>query len=499
MNIFLPENISEWFMKQNHSVFAVYMVGGAIRDQLQGTKCHDYDLVMQTGAVEFARRLANDLHLLFYIMDLERGIARVLMKENGKNLTLDFADFRGKDLSEDLRGRDFTINAMARDIYSPEVLIDPLQGKADLESRVLRACTSSSFNDDPVRCLRAVRFSYQLELKMDDTTLSSLRKTAGNLSQSSTERKRDELFNILSLHKLKPAIQDMHRYGILEDLLPEILPLVDYPQTAHHVHDAWLHTLAVMDYCRQLLEWIESPGEAVPANEFLLYAFQKIDPYRESLKEYFEDPVFQSRPLRSLFLFAALYHDTGKPSTRSETSDGVQFFDHEIAGAQIAAGRARALALSSREVGFIEAVIRHHMDIHNLVKQKNLDLRETAFDYFQATGFAGVADCLFSLADLLATYEEKMEKKRWEAGVSMSCNLLNAWFNQYKQVIEPDIWLDGDEIIKRWNLSEGPLVGQLLSALKKAQAVGKVNSKQEAIGFLEIMMNEKMGKQNDFR
>jgi len=499
VNNFLPENISEWFKQQHHSEFAVYLVGGAIRDQFQGAKCHDYDLVMQTGAIEFARRLANNLHLPFYIMDMERGIARVMMKEKGKNLTLDFADFRGKDLLEDLLGRDFTINAMAREIHAPAELIDPLQGEADLKSLVLRACTPSSFIDDPVRCLRAIRFSYQLGLKMEANTQSNLHTAVSGLSQSSTERKRDELFNILPLSKQKPAIQDMLRYGILDDLLPELPPLVDYPQTAHHTHDAWLHTLAVVDYCQQIAAWIEAPEEAIPANKFLFNATQKLGHYQGFLKEYFNDPDFQSRPLRSLFLFAALYHDTGKPSTRSETSDGVQFVDHEVAGAQIAAARARALALSSREVEFIEAVIRHHMVIHTLVKQKNQDLRETEFQYYQAAGHAGVADCLFSLADLLATYEEKMDEKRWEAGVAMSCNLLDAWVNQYKQVIEPDLWLDGDEIKSRLKIPEGPMVGQLLFALKKAQAMGKVNSKTEAIEFINTMMSEKKAEQNDLR
>jgi putative nucleotidyltransferase with HDIG domain len=291
----------------------------------------------------------------------------------------------------------------------------------------------------------------------------------------------------------------MLRYGILADLLPELSPLVDYPQTAHHAHDAWRHTLAVVDYCRQIAAWIEAPEEAIPTNKFLFNATRKLRHFQGFLKKYINDPDFQSRPLRLLFLFAALYHDTGKPSTRSETSDGVQFVDHEVVGAQIAAARARALSLSSREVDFIEAVIRHHMVIHTLVKQKNNDLRETAFEYFRATGHAGVADCLFSLSDLLATYEEKMDEKRWEAGVAMSCNLLDAWVNQYKQVIEPDLWLDGDEIKSRLNILEGPLVGQLLSALKKAQAMGKVNSKTEAIEFINIMMSEKKAEQNDLR
>ena len=499
MNNFLPENIAKWFFKQDQPEFPVYLVGGTIRDLLQGAQCHDYDFVVQAGAVELARRLADDLQLPFYIMDRERRIARVLMNEKGRNLTLDFADFRGKDLLEDLRGRDFTINAMARNIYSPDALIDPLCGQADLKSRVLRICSPTSFIDDPVRCLRAVRFSFQLELKMEDITLSNLRNTTGNLSYSSTERKRDELFNILSLSNLKQAIEDMLQYGILEHLLPELIPLVDYPQTAHHTHDAWLHTLAVVDYCRQILEWIESPGDAAPANKFLIHAIQKLESFRGFLKEYFDDPVFQSRSLGSLFLYAALYHDTGKPSTRSETIDGVQFNNHEVAGAQIAAGRAQALALSSREIGFIEAVIRHHMVIHTLVKQGNPDLRETSFDYFQATGHAGVADCLFSLADLLATYEKRMEEKRWESGVAMCWYLLNAWFNQYKQVIEPDLWLDGDEIKRHWNLPEGPLVGKLLSALKKSQAVGKVNSKLEAIDFIEVIMGKKKAENNGIR
>lgn len=311
MKNYLPENIAKWFLQQNHSPFPVYLVGGAIRDQFQNIPCHDYDFVMQAGAVEFARRLADDMRLPFYIMDQERDIARVLLKEKSRTVTLDFADFRGQDLLADLRGRDFTINAMARDIHFLDNLIDPLQGEADLKSRLLRICTPLSFHNDPVRCLRAVRFSYQLKLSIESKTLSCLCEAVDGLSQSSAERKRDELFNLLSLSNIKLAIQDMLKYGILKHLLPELIPLVDYPQTAHHAHDAWRHTLAVVDYCRQILEWIESQGKVMPENIFLHQAIRKLEPYREFLKEYFNDPVFQSRWLGSLFLFAALYHDTG--------------------------------------------------------------------------------------------------------------------------------------------------------------------------------------------
>lgn len=469
----------------------VYLVGGAIRDYLQQVKTYDYDFIVQDGAIELARQIANDMNYAFYVMDRERGIARILLNDCTKKLTLDLADYRGKTLEEDLDNRDFTINAMAMDVRNPGEIIDPLHGQSDFQMGIIRACSPGSFLQDPVRCLRAIRFSNQMGFVLEENTKSRLLAAVNNLLCSSIERQRDEFFNILSLPQPIPPLQSLMDAGIMKILLPELVPLVGFIQTPHHVHDAWKHTLAVVDYCRQLVGWINSEDTDHLTSEYLIRATKKLKPIVKYLKEYFKDPVFESRSLAVLFQFAALYHDVGKPATRSESGEGIQFVDHELNGARMAAGRAHILALSKREVGFIEAVIRSHMAIHPLVKQDHLDIRKSAYEYFQSTGKAGVADCLFSLADLLATYEEKMDPSRWDAGLVLSSMFLDVWANHYQDVIEPKVILNGNEIKAIFKMEEGPKVGKMLAELKLAQAMGKIHSKEEAREFIKIKFSMK--------
>jgi poly(A) polymerase len=489
-----PQNLLDWFQDQNQAQLPIYLVGGAVRDQMMGIESRDFDFAVQNGAVELARKVADYFKAAFYVLDEERGTARVLLNENSERLTLDFANLRGENLEADLYHRDFTFNAIARKVSSPQDLIDPLHGKADISSGIVRACSPAAFQDDPVRCLRAVRFSFQFNFKIETTTQANLQKAVSLLLQSSIERQRDELFNILSIKDLKAALQCLLELGIISQLLPELVPLVDLRQTAHHAHDAWLHTLAVVDYCNQLLDWIYDSNANLPGNRFLKTAMVQLAPFQKFLQDYFNDPDFYPRPLREIFLFAALYHDVGKPSTRGDLADGAQFIDHDSVGTRIAASRARELALSNREVDFIEGVIRNHMLIHPMVKQPNLDLREGAYRYYQAAGLAGVADCIFSLADLLSTYEERMDPDRWQAGIKMSVYLLDAWMNHYRDVIQPPLLLDGDELKLKFTLDSGPLIGQLLAELEHAQVIGKVCSKQEAFEFIQARLDEIIGE-----
>ena len=467
----------------------VYLVGGAVRDQMMGLESRDLDFVVKEEAISLGRRVADATGGAFYVLDAERGIARVLVNIDDENLTLDFANFRGDNLEGDLCQRDFTTNALALDLGVPERIIDPLNGRRDIESKIIRACSIASFKDDPVRILRAVRFSFQLGFTIDSATERELRSSVPLLANSTIERQRDELFYILGGPKPCLAITILENYGILPNLLPELVPLVHFPQSSHHAHDVWEHTLAVLDYCEQILDSFLQHSKKEIGNSYLKSASEKLQPFHSKLKKYFDEPMNPLRSFRSIFMFAALYHDVGKPATRTEDEKGIHFFDHEFLGAEMTRDRARTLALSNEEVQFIKNVIHNHMRIHPLVKTENLDFRKAAYHYFLTAGKAGVADCLFSLADLISTYEEHMEATRWEAGTKMCISLLDAWFNHYPEFIKPLLLINGDELQSQFHLKPGPLIGSLLAKLEEAQAAGKVKSLGEAQKFIQSILS----------
>ena len=487
--ISLPKKLLENIRQFATPGLPVYLVGGAVRDQLMGLECHDLDFVVKENAISLGRRVADANNGAFYVLDAERGSARVLVNVDDENLTLDFANFRGDDLEGDLYQRDFTANALALDLDTLENIIDPLNGQRDIAAKIIRACSIVSFKDDPVRILRAVRFLFQLGFSVDSATERDLRASVPLLANSTIERQRDELFHILGGPKPNQAIAILENYGILPNLLPELVPLFHFPQSNHHTHDAWEHTLAVLGYCEQMLDSFLQDGKKKISNVFLKTAAEELQPFYLNLNKYFNEQMNSMRSFRSIFMFAALYHDVGKPATRMENDEGITFFNHEIAGAEMTRDRARALALSNEEIQFIKNVIQNHMRIHPMVKAENLDFREAAYHYFLAAGSAGVADCLFSLADLLSTYEERMDVTRWKAGTQMCIRLLDAWFNHYPEFIKPSLLINGDDLQSQFHLKPGPLIGRLLEKLEEAQAVGKVKSLEDARKFVQSILS----------
>jgi tRNA nucleotidyltransferase/poly(A) polymerase len=191
-----------------------YLVGGAVRDMLLNRRTHDLDFVLPGKGIETARRVANALRGAFYVLDEERDTGRVVLFEpDGERQMLDFSVLRGPDLESDLRGRDFTLNAIALDVHSTQALIDPLRGAADLQAKQLRACAPSSFQDDPIRILRGVRLATAFGFRLLPETIHSMKQAVPGLERISPERLRDELFKLLSTG---PALHpDTDLFGVL--------------------------------------------------------------------------------------------------------------------------------------------------------------------------------------------------------------------------------------------------------------------------------------------
>jgi len=173
----------------------VYLVGGAVRDALLGRRCEyvDLDFVLPDQAVKTARAIAKHYQAGFVLLDAERQIARVVFK----HATVDFAQQEGSTLETDLRRRDFTVNAIAYNPHTEEI-IDPLQGCADLQQGMLRMVSAKNLQDDPLRLLRAYRQAAQLDFAIEPDTQSVIRQLAPQLSQVAAERVRVELGYLLS-------------------------------------------------------------------------------------------------------------------------------------------------------------------------------------------------------------------------------------------------------------------------------------------------------------
>jgi putative nucleotidyltransferase with HDIG domain len=477
----------------------VYLVGGAIRDALLNRPNYDLDFVVPGNAMKLARQIANDLGAAYFPLDTQRKVARLILEPGkhsdipGSNQTrIDFSTFQGADLISDLQGRDFTINAMAVEVHQLQTLIDPLGGAADLASKHLRACSQQSILDDPVRILRAVRLSVELGLSIRSETLQQLRQATGQLLEVSAERLRDELFRILSQTHSSSSLRFLDKLSALEYVLPDLISLKDIQQSPPHIMDVWDHTMDILVQLENLLEVLapEFNPDKVGNLAMGLVAL-RLGRYRQQIKEHLSQTLNPERSHHGLIFLAGLYHDVGKQKTRTVDENGkVQFIDHEQIGGKIIEKRGKALKLSNREIERLVTIIRHHMRPSLLSHTMEIPSKKAVYRFFRDTGAAGVDICLLSMADILATYGPTLPPERWEWHLDVVRVLLNAWWEDRTGSILPLPLLNGDTLMEELELSPGPVVGDLLDAIREAQVAGDIVSKQEALDLARNLIQE---------
>jgi len=195
------------------------LVGGTVRDALlnRTRDAFDLDLILEEPAIELAREIADRCQAGFVILDAERDIARIVFTEG----TVDFAKLEGESLEQDLRRRDFTINAIAHHLQT-EQLIDPLHGKEDLEAGVIKMVSAANLRDDPLRLLRAYRQAAQLNFTIDDTTRETIREIAPCLQEVAAERIQTELSYLLAASHGSFYLQQAWEDGLLSTWFPTL-------------------------------------------------------------------------------------------------------------------------------------------------------------------------------------------------------------------------------------------------------------------------------------
>ena len=473
---------------------AVYLVGGAVRDALLGRAAHDLDFVLDDHGIRTARRVADALQADFFPLDPERDTGRVIVSSpDGTRTLMDFATFRGPDLESDLKGRDFTINAIAMEIHSRQIH-DPMHGGMDLKDKRLRACSPGAFRDDPVRILRAVRLAAAFGLQPLPETSRAMREAVGLLGEVSVERVRDELFRILEGPQPAACLRALELIGALDPVLPELGALKGIEQPGPHVHDVWDHTLATLRHLQSLLAVLAPEYVPDTASDWYLGLLSvRLGRYRQKFAEHFASSLNVNRSLSGLLGLAGLYHDVAKPTCRRVDENGqVRFWGHDQRGAEIAVARARALNLSNEEVDRLELIIQNHMRIlfhtNRRAGQGKLPTRRAVYRYFRDTRQAGVDIILLSLADLRATYEHTLPQETWSAGLDVCRLLLENWWEKPEESVNPPTLLSGKDLLAEFDLRPGPQVGELLEAVREAQAVGKVSTRQEALDLARQLL-----------
>lgn len=467
----------------------VYAVGGYVRDQLSGYFSKDLDFSTTKNSIKAARIIADYFRGDFYTLDEKRQTARALIRLDDQQLIVDFALLNGKNIKEDLKKRDFTINAMAVNLLEVDKVIDPLEGQKDLQLRKLKPCSDSSFDDDPIRTMRAVRFIQNLNLDFDQKIKPAIISASKNLHLISAERIRDEICQILGLSDLGRSLKLLTEFNILNLVLPEVKNLEKIPPKSPHIHDGLTHSLRVVEINRFILDClfnttVESDNRYLSDIRSLIEKNRKyFNDYSESLNRY----KFSIYPLMTL---AGLYHDSAKhdiPPVKVERK--FSYPNHAETSAEIVFTRMKALSFSNEEIKFVAAIIKYHMS--DYLKSIGAEgSKRDIYRFFRMTNDLGVLIGLFHLADLIATYEETLSTERWKTAINSIDMILDGWFNHYDDVVSPGRLITGDDLISEFRIHPGQEIGQILEKIKEEQAAGLISTKKVAIDYAKKMIGE---------
>lgn len=460
----------------------VYLVGGAIRDLLlERPLGKDFDFGIQGDAESLAKEVAREVEGHAFPLDETFGTWRVVLKKKKKRTELDFSRLQGKDIFEDLRQRDFTVNSLAIDLQDLELpgdpgFIDPLNGLEDLKRKILRANSEESLRRDPLRMLRAFRFASTLKFFVEEETLRMICRNRDLIRRSAGERIRTEFFMALGGGDAGLFFRKLHQAGLLGEIFPEVR--------------GWENLNIGIDPASSLLD---HALRTVEAGEFILTHLA--DLYRSGfdfLKNHFFQNEEEGISREALFKFVAFFHDSGKVPTasRHEESGPPRFLDHDQEGQKINMAIARRLKVSRRTIRIISEMTRQHMRIHSLVKAQELTGR-AKYRFFQDLGREGIDLALLAFSNAMASSPSRFRwpfppelRKEVKKVQKVTEVLVRYYLEEFTRRPGKPL-LTGKQVMGILGIPQGEMVGWLLNKLREAEISGQVQTRREALQFLK--------------
>lgn len=466
------------FLSRLHHDFPraeVFLVGGIVRDTMLGRESKDYDFVVRTislkrlqtwlrkhGRVDFVGRRFGVLKFLPAKSTLTEPIDIALPRTEHSYGTGGYRDVRVQSnprlpITDDLARRDFTVNAMAYNITTRE-LVDAWNGQKDLQKKIIRTVGKplERFGEDYSRMLRALRFSCQLGFTIESPTKKAL---ISHMKHINDKRHGEYIVPRETVaHELKKtflvnparAFDQSDDLGVTQVLMPEMMAMKKCPQPRafHAEGDVWTHT-------RLCLEKLSSTQ------------FQK---------------KFNSAPITPELVFALLWHDIGKPATLRR-AERLRFNNHDVVGADMAAEIMDRLRLSSAgvNVDHVYWLIRKHMIV---ASSKSSPMKRTTIEkYFYSSDAPGTELLMLSYADILATIISKTGKPA-TADYRMLEQQIAA-MQPKRGMVLPKPLLSGNDIMRVLNIKPGPQVGVMKDKLREAQLRGTITTKATARTYLK--------------
>ena len=407
----------------------LYLVGGIVRDKFMGIQPdEDIDIVLEGDAAGLANFLHESGIAQYRPVTFARfGTAMIIVDDcqveivGARKESYDTSSRKPftqpGTLMDDVARRDFTINTLLENLHTSEILDITGMARRDIHDGIIRTPVDPvvTFNDDPLRMLRAIRFASRLGFKIEDKTYAAIYSCAHRLSIVSEERIKDEFLKILTSAGAVQGLEILRETGLLAVFAPELSAMYGVTQNIYHIYDVWTHSLKTL--------------ESIPAESGIIIRL------------------------------VALMHDIGKVETRTVAPDGaVHFYNHAQVGAKIAHRIMRRLKFSNSQIAEVEFLISMHLRVGEYDHQ-----------WTDAAVRRLIREADHHLNDLIVlTHADKSASNTDMPSVDMDAFLEHVALVKAKlaghKIASP---LDGREIIEMLGIDSGPRVGEVKAYLEK--------------------------------
>ncbi|MBN3041197.1 MAG: HD domain-containing protein [Candidatus Omnitrophica bacterium] len=448
---------------------SAWLTGGFLRDihLKRHKKLIDFDFCIEKNTLKVVNSIARAMSSKVITLDDKFRSYRIVVKNKGFNLNYDFNSLRAKDIITDLSLRDFSINSLAVEITKPgKFLIDAWSALEAIKKRTVKVIRPQVISIDPLRIIRGFVFSCILGFKIDKATLKLISTRRKMLKNVAGERIAQELFKIFDSDDSFETIKLMDECMVLQEIIPLIKQMRSVTQGSYHHLDVWGHSLETL-------------------KQFEVIYRKKIIPNPE-LKSYFEQEVAQNRSRKQVIKLACLLHDIGKPKAKRKLKKRTIFYEHEKIGRGLAEKICVRLKLSARETDVIKKLIFWHLRPGYLADQITPS-KKAVYHFFRDTQDEGITVIILSLSDWRATRGPLTNSRKRLRHEKIMLKLIDDFLKEKKRKPLPKL-LDGYDIMKKFKLSSGPLIGEMLKKVREEQCLGRISSREEAFQISKTVL-----------
>lgn len=441
----------------------IFLVGGTVRDYYMGLESVDRDIiVMDENARTFSLKLADLLDATFVPLDEENHIYRLVLKD--KINYIDVTNPVGDSIEKDLMRRDLTINAIAVNIRTGE-LIDISGGVTDIKNKCLNYVNELNFVDDPLRLLRIYRFQALYGFELAPETVNAVCKYADLIHKPAVERINHEIMALFSGKYTDKALENMNKTWILEEIFPFVKELKQVPPNSHHHLDLFHHSIETV---RQVQNLYNSASDEV--------------------KEHLDKIDFGGFSRLAHLKLAAFMHDIGKFSTWTIEEGKHRFIKHDDVGAKLAIKFLKNLHLSNKQIDYISMMIKYHIYPSHVMNSPQIT-EKIMMRFVRKMGDNSIDDIILAQADRLSARGPEITDAIVENNITY-LNMLLRFYLETRETLKPlPKLLTGNDVMQLLNIKPSRELGEIMDALHEAQLSGDVLTKNHAIEFVKNYFN----------